>query len=165
MLFRSRATNRTPVILPYFSLFHYADFDAAGAASGDSAVIRGTDQQLQVITDSGSAISPPARIDYAASGGVLTGRQVGVYPSVRNLLTDGANSVLSNGLAPFGPGDYSGAFHWSTLALGPSEGNDTITGSVVIHITTRCKADYNENGSIGVNDIFAFLTDWFSGCP
>jgi hypothetical protein len=28
-----------------------------------------------------------------------------------------------------------------------------------------CKSDHDRNGTLAVADIFAFLSDWFAGCP
>jgi hypothetical protein len=29
----------------------------------------------------------------------------------------------------------------------------------------HCRADFNGSGTIEVQDIFAFLSTWFAGCP
>ncbi len=159
-------TNRLPTQLANIQFYHYADFDAAGSSAGDSAIVRGGDNQTQVISDSGNAGQLPARIDYAVSSADHLGYQMGVYPTVRNLLTDSALSGLSGAGSPIAAGDYSGANQWWILALGAAgSGQETFTGSITIHITTKCKADFNESGSLEVQDIFDFLGAWFAGCP
>ena len=159
-------TNRLPTQLANIQFYHYADFDAAGGSAGDSALIRGDNNQTQVISDAGTAAQLPARIDYSVSSAAHLGYQMGVYPTIRNLLTDSALSGLSSAGSPMVGSDYSGANQWWVLALGPAGGGqDTFTGSVSIHITTKCKADFNESGSLEVQDIFDFLGAWFAGCP
>ncbi len=160
-------TNLLPTSLSDIAIYHYVDFDAAGSGSGDSAVVRGASNQLQVISDPGNATSPAVRIDYAASGDNRNAFQIGAYPSVRNRFTDGLLSGLTDGGSPMPAGDYTGANQWYPLigltALGTN--GDTINGSVTIHVTTRCKADFNESGTLEVQDIFDYLSAWFAGCP
>ena len=55
-----------------------------------------------------------------------------------------------------------------TTASGPSLGfwydaNDSPRQSIVE--VRPCPADFDRNGVVGVPDIFAFLSTWFSGCP
>jgi hypothetical protein len=159
-------SNRLPTQLNNIHIYHYADFDAAGTASGDSAVVRGVDNQIQVISDPGSASQLPARIDYAVSSPEHGDYQMGVYPTVRDRLTNTVADGLTGAGSPIVSGDYTGANQWYVIALGAAGGGqDTFSGSVTIHITTKCKADFNESGAIEVQDIFDFLSAWFAGCP
>jgi hypothetical protein len=161
-----QVSNRLPTQLASIQIFHYIDFDAAGTGAGDSAVVRGVDNQTQVISDAGSGSQLPTRIDYSVSSATHLGYQIGTFPAVRNLLSDASATTLSGAGSPYAGSDYSGANQWWLLALGPAGGGqDTFTFSVTIHITTKCKADFNESGSLEVQDIFDFLNAWFAGCP
>jgi hypothetical protein len=147
------------------NLLHYADFDAGGSTGGDSAIVEPNSGLLQQITDPGSALAPATRIDYVASGNHNVTYQIATYPVLINSLNDSTPTSLLSVGAPFGPGDYTGAQQWQAN-LDPHGGaGDTMSGSVTIHVITECKADFNRSGTVSIQDIFDFLSAWFTGCP
>ena len=95
----------------------------------------------------------------------LSGFQVGTFPTIRNTLTDSALTSLSSAGAPFAGGDYTGANDFYILALGAyGTQYDNYAGSIAIRVSSKCKADFNESGTLQVQDIFDFLSAWFAGC-
>ncbi len=157
--------NLTNSVLPVH-LFHYADLDVGGNSSGDSAIVEvNGDGRLQRVTDPGSGSQFDSRVDCIGSAWGHAGYQIAPYPTLLNSLTDSSPTTLFDVGAPFGPGDYTGAQQWD-VTLGPAGAlNDTFNGSVSLHVLSRCKADFNESGTLTVQDIFDFLAAWFAGCP
>lgn len=93
------------------ALFYYADFDVAGSAGTDSAVLNGEDRIR--ITD-GTTFAEMLGVDADAySVGAFGGTRLGLAD------TD-VDDLASTGL-PFGPGDFTGAMQWNrTIAPGGS---------------------------------------------
>lgn len=109
--------NNTPSPVRW-DLFHYADVDLGGTASGDSASL--LNAQVISITDG------PWMASYEGSGTY----EVGAFPSVRNLLTNSTVDNFTNSTLPFGPGDFTGGWQW-TFTLNPGQAT-TITTSLTI---------------------------------
>ncbi len=105
------------------SLFNYQDFDVAGTAGGDSAVLDSPNRMR--ITD-GTVPLPAAFYDGAGAtffrAGAFAGSELGLSDTdVDNFANDGL---------PFGPGDFSGGFQWDINIL-PS---DSFTASALLSI-------------------------------
>lgn len=94
-------------------LYAYSDIDAGGTSSGDEAVL--VDDEI-VVTD--TELGAFATVGYAAElqmpFPLVTSYQVGEYSDVRDLLSGSSPVDLDNSGLPFGPGDFTGAFQWST---------------------------------------------------
>ncbi len=101
-------TSDSPLVM---ALFYYADFDVAGTAGADSAVLAGED--LIRISD-GATFAEMLGVDADAYS-------VGTFGSARLGLADtDVDNFTSSGL-PFGPGDFTGGFQWNrTIAPGES---------------------------------------------
>ncbi|MGD9691913.1 MAG: hypothetical protein AB7G17_03650 [Phycisphaerales bacterium] len=92
-------------------LFNYADFDVSGSAGGDSGVMMGADRMR--ITDGAN---------FAEFQGVgANAWQATAFATLRGLLTNGVVDNLNNTGMPFGPGDWTGAFQWSSITLAPGQ--------------------------------------------
>ncbi len=62
----------------------------------------------------------------------------------------------------------TGVYYWTVSAHNTGGATGATNGPRDIGIIgggTGCRADFDQNGSLGVPDIFAFLSAWFSGCP
>lgn len=153
-------TTASPLVI---SLFNYTDFDLAGTLAGDSAVL--LSPGLMEVTDASTqtkgqflGVSPNFY-------------QVLAFANLRTLLTDTTfTAALANTGLPFAAADFSGAYQWDLTI--PANGNVTIRGALAINQTAVppaggpvCPADYNGVGGVTVQDIFDFLSDWFSNVP
>jgi hypothetical protein len=124
-------------------VFSYTDYDVANSATN---VTRGNGNTQTTIDSTNTVLSG----DFLGFGS--TGVQVGAVPSVSDLLT---NTVADN-LAGwpsgfFGPGDYSGAFQWSFVAVPP---NGTVAVSALLaNMGCRPSADSYGAGGAGVNGV------------
>jgi len=62
-----------------------------------------------------------------------------------------------------------GVYYWTVNAHntgGPTAGgNGPFDFGVVNGSASQCRADFDGSGAVGVPDIFAFLSQWFAGCP
>jgi len=63
----------------------------------------------------------------------------------------------------------TGVYHWSVNAHntgGPTTAsNGPFDFGVISGQAPDCGVDFDNNGTVGVADIFAFLSEWFAGCP
>lgn len=63
----------------------------------------------------------------------------------------------------------TGVYFWSVSAHNTGgatgAGNGPHDFGVVVSAGETCRADFDRSGSVGVPDIFAFLSAWFVGCP
>lgn len=91
-------------------LFCYNDLDIAGTFGDDAVTGNGTSH---VVTD-----WTGVRIEIRAPGADHS--DLGVFPAIRNLLTNTVVDNLADTLPPFS-GDYTGAFQWSNRTLQPGE--------------------------------------------
>lgn len=92
-------------------LFNYADFDVGGTAGGDSADLMAPERMR--ITDGAN---------FAEFQGVAsTAYQVTSFATLRGLLSNASVDNLNNTGLPFGPGDWTGAFQWSSIMLAPGQ--------------------------------------------
>ncbi len=41
----------------------------------------------------------------------------------------------------------------------------TLSVPVVLAVTQPCRADFDQSGAVGVQDIFEFVAAFFAGCP
>jgi len=58
---------------------------------------------------------------------------------------------------------YGEMYTTGALAGFWNDSTDTVRSAIVE--VNRCPADFNKDGALNVQDIFAFLSAWFSGCP
>lgn len=96
------------------AFFQYCDMDLAGTSGNDEARLLGpgavAQQDTGVIpwTVAESVVSPTP-----------DAWEIGPFASIRNSLTDGSPTTLSNSTSPLGPGDMTWAFQWNfSLAYG-----------------------------------------------
>lgn len=112
---RFSITNNSAAAIS-FSFYNYLDLDLGGAASFANDVAVGNLSTITV-TDAGNPALPP----YVwFSSMPATHFQIGAYPGLRNQL-DGmaAAQNLTDGVANFGPADFTGAFQYDlTIAAG-----------------------------------------------
>lgn len=115
--------SAAPIVV---DLFAYTDLDVAGTFGND------------VCTGNGNShfITDPSGIQIEVRGVGADRSDVGAFPSVRNLLTNGTVNDLGNNLPPF-LGDYTGAFQWTATTLQPFEER---TFQVVIAVDTAALA-------------------------
>jgi hypothetical protein len=139
--------------------FNYNDFDLNGTNLSDSAVVTGADDQTQLVGDGN------AEAAYSSSATNHTHFQMGVFPSIRNALTDAGVDDLNDSASSFGPGDYTGANQWSVqLSAAPSV-QSTLVGSVAIVLTRNtCPGDTNGDGAVDVDDLVEVILGW-GMCP
>ena len=107
-------TNNTASAIT-LSVYTYVDLDLAGTWADDSAV---TDLSRMLVQD--DAIPTSFFVWDVVDAAGADRFQVGDYPTVRTALDNmTSNQDLSNGLAVFGPSDFSGAYQFNrTLAAG-----------------------------------------------
>jgi hypothetical protein len=143
------------------AVFGYVDFDLQGFAT-DSAIllspglIEATDQSTG-LKGQYLGIAPDAF-------------QVNAFSALRALLADTSITDLNNTGLPFAAADFTSAYQWNLTI--PAGGSQLIRGAIAINQTAvappggpTCPADYNSVGGITVQDIFDFLSDWFSNLP
>ncbi len=113
------------------NLFNYNDAEIDGTASGDEADITRTNTR-QLIWEDDMAGVRLGEMRYTAGGADFTSRswEIAAYPGLRDKLDkkgeDNRVNALANSGAPFGPGDYTGGFHWRGRL--PSNAATTLTG-------------------------------------
>ncbi|MGE3109240.1 MAG: hypothetical protein AB7G11_04545 [Phycisphaerales bacterium] len=95
-------TSGGPISL---QLFNYQDYDLAGSATGDSAVLVSPNNIR--ITEAGNTIIG------GFIGAGATNYQVSTFATVRGLLTNTTVDNFNNSGLPFGPGDFTGGYQWS----------------------------------------------------
>lgn len=165
--FKVRNMLNAPVSLQFFS---YNDFDLNASAGGDRCAVNGTAGHIQSVGDPSGTQFEDVQALYIASATSHIAYEVDTYPNLLAALANGAVDNLSNGGAPFGPGDYSGANQWSVILAPAGQPQDTLLGSVTLEIRTNtCEADYDGNNQVNSSDISAFLSSWLGaingGCP
>ena len=110
-------TNNTGAPLT-ISVYSYTDLDVAGVL-GDSATQQaGWPTGNHLVQDSGG-------VQCWAMGSGFSNYAVAAFPAVRDNVLNGVGGapyVPGNTGLPFGPGDYSGVFHW-LLTLAPGASN------------------------------------------
>jgi hypothetical protein len=86
-----------------FHLFEYDDFDLAGTAGGDNAMLlnSSTIMQWENLTTAMVGTVPP-----------FDRWEIASFPTILNKLNDGVPDDLSNGTSPLGPGDMTFAMQW-----------------------------------------------------
>jgi MYXO-CTERM domain-containing protein len=90
------------------ALFNFADYDVAGSAGSDSALMSAADE-IQITDGSNFA-------RHRGLGG--NAWQVTSFNTLFTALTNTTVGDLNNTGLPFGPGDYTGAWQWNTLSVG-----------------------------------------------
>ena len=100
-------TNRTHTALD-LHLFDYTDFDLAGTADDDSAIMPSPTEVLQsdgrtVITAGETVVSPPP-----------SHHEVNYFSNTRDSLNDGQPTTLNDSSNSVGPGDVTWAFQWDS---------------------------------------------------
>ncbi len=114
------------------NFFNYNDADIDGSAQGDEADITRSSTRQRVWEDDNVGVRL-GELRYTALGPDWPRRswQIAANPGLRNLLESKVRTTsLSNGGAPFGPGDYGGAFHWG----GTLELYGTLTGYMSLDV-------------------------------
>lgn len=93
-----------------FHLFEYDDFDLAGTAGGDSAMLLNgsTIMQWENLTTAMVGTVPP-----------FDRWEIASFPTILAKLTDGVPDDLANGTSPLGPGDMTFAMQWDRV-IGPN---------------------------------------------
>jgi MYXO-CTERM domain-containing protein len=89
------------------NFFVYADFDVDGSSTGDTATLITGLPNPQI-----DVVDAPATV--TMSGSAVAAWQVAAYPTLQSSLTDAAPTTLSSSGLPFGPGDFTAAFSWTT---------------------------------------------------
>jgi hypothetical protein len=151
------------------AFFSYNDMDLNGTSPGDSAVIAGIDNQIQLITDPGpggtncvtSAVYKVSSTDHVAW-------EIDSYPNILNRLTDGVADTLANAVSPFGPGDYTGAQEWE-IVLGPAGSVDQPpfdewVGSVVKEVIVYQPGDIDGDCDVDLADLAQLLSNYGTAC-
>lgn len=131
-----RAMNRT-ALPTTLDLFSYSDYD------------------LDITSNDDSAQSPRPNhiqiVDIAVVNKVSNSQpfawQIGQWPAIRNSLADGFVTNLTNGVSPFGPGDFSGAMQ-QRMALQPGA-----TETTVIYLCLNMGLPGDTNGDACVDDV------------
>lgn len=114
--------NLTGNVVP-IRFLPFLDIDLAGTAGDDSAVITGSGNTVQTVTDA----TLPVSMRFIAGQRRLQSYQMGDASFLRGLLTNGGPDDLDGSGSPFGPGDYAGAFEYGSDILAA---NAIITGSI-----------------------------------
>lgn len=96
-------------------IFHDSDFDLAGTFGNDSADI------LIEVSD-GTLPETASFVGYGADA-----FEVGTYSTLLQRLTNGTQTDLGNSGLPFGTGDFTDAFQWSSVVIGAGEVADFLT--------------------------------------
>ncbi len=144
------------------ALFAYTDFDVSNTAGSDSA-----------------SLLEPGRIGVTDTATQATAQFLGLAPdafrvtafsTVRGTLADTAITNLDNTGLPFAAADFTAAYQWNLTI--PAGGRTTVRGALALNqaavpptSTPTCPADFNNAGGITVQDIFDYLTAWFSNAP
>ena len=124
------------------------------AAASSITVSTGADATITVYNpiDPGSPVAIPAPSGYAWS------RQGG-GPLSDNAKYSGTNQTVLT-IRSARVEDSGVYFLTAQTACGSS-----FTVPVVLAVTQPCPADFNQSGAVSVQDIFDYLTAFFSGCP
>ncbi len=96
-----------------FGFLPYFNFDLNNTPFDDTAQFL-SPNQIQVGDSSATAI-----ITGSATGQIAFRWQIDSAPSLLSILTDGSFDHLTNGVSPFGPGDFEGAFEHTASLSGP----------------------------------------------
>jgi hypothetical protein len=88
--------------------FQYVDFDLGGDSSGDYAYIHNDDSVVQYEPGQGSVTESTVNPAYDHF-------QLGVWPSIRNLLNDANPTTLSDSSSSLSNTDVTWAFQWDTV--------------------------------------------------
>lgn len=110
------------------AFFGYTDYDLDGSSGGDAGVF--TPPNSMYVTDG------PVGAGTIASSTALTHWEQGAFAGVRNKLTNAGVDDLSDSVANFGPGDWTGAYEWQFFLApnGAPGGQDQMVGSLVKYI-------------------------------
>lgn len=149
--------------------FSYNDMDLNGTFGGDSAVIAGIDNHIQLISDLGPGMTNGvAGAVYKVSSTDHVAWEIDTFATTRNKLTDAVADALANAVSPFGPGDYAGAQEWEiTLGLAGSVMQppfDEWVGSVVKEVTVYKPGDTDGDCDVDLSDLALLLSTYGTGC-
>lgn len=93
--------------------FYYFDPDLANSPGNDSGTLIAAPNQILVSDDA-------TMVTGTFTGLVgVTAFQVDAFSIIRDLLNDGAVDNLDDSGLPFGPADFTGAFQWAGVTIGP----------------------------------------------
>ena len=122
-LFQNLRVTNTGISDLTIDIFHYTDLDVGNSFGADSATLLANPGAIEISVLDGTDSAPI--IAYGADA-----FQVTPWRSLLRSLTDGNVDDLDNSGLPFGPGDYTGAFQWSTtIGSGMTESFLTQFGS------------------------------------
>jgi len=122
-LFQNLTIINTGASALTIDVFHYTDLDVGNSFGADNAVLVANPDALEISVIDGADSAPI--IAYGADNYRVT-----PWNTLLDDLTDGAITDLDDSGLPFGPGDYTGAFQWSTtIGVGGSEDFVTQFGS------------------------------------
>jgi hypothetical protein len=145
----------------------YLDIDTEGSTIGAPGL--DNDTVLAVYNENGFVVG------YDDDDGSIRLSQLSFGTGTRPGIADAAAYNGRDGNLP--AGTYYLAVRAFTDGMEPAVGWDfPVTGSLrsgTVKVTIRtnvgtsqtCPADFNQDGSLGVQDIFDFLNGWFAGCP
>ena len=151
------------------AFFSYNDMDLNGTAGGDSAVIAGIDNHIQLVRDPGpGATNCVAAAVYKVSSTDHVAWEIDSFANIRNRLTDAVADTLLNMVSPFGPGDYTGAQEWE-ITLGPAGSVtqlpfDEWVGSVVKEVTVYMPGDTDGDCDVDLSDLALLLSRYGRAC-
>jgi len=180
-------TTTSPLDL---TLFHYHDFDFGGNASGDTGVL---DSPNTIVVRDPSAPAPFGSMLGYYQAENADAYQVAVWAVLRGRLTNTMVNNMDNTGTPFGPDDWTGGYQFNRVVpagqtetvrvvfgIGPTIpaagciGDFNNSGTVTVqdifdfllaYFTQDSSADVNGQNGVTVQDIFDFLLSYFSGCP
>lgn len=103
-------------------IFHYSDFDLAGTFGNDTAVLTSGAGDIQIDVSDSVLAESASFIGYGADA-----FEVGTYSTLLQDLTNGTQTDLDGSGLPFGTGDFTGAFQWSSVVIGAGGVADFLT--------------------------------------
>lgn len=135
------------------AVFNYLDYDLEGAATDGATLI---ESGRIGITDATGFAG-----EFLGVG--ANAYQVGVWPAVRDLLTNTAVNNLGNSGLPFAAADFCGAFQWN-LSI-PANGSATIRSAFALNMTADaggndCPGDLNADGLRELQDLAILLASF-----
>jgi hypothetical protein len=154
-------TNTTASTLD-IALFHYQDFDYGGTSGTDSATL--VSPNTIRITDS-TAPAPLTTLLAYYQGPGADAYKVTAWATLRGTLADTAITNLDNLGLPFASADWTGSYQFNRMIPAGQTATARVVFGIGAAIPAGCVGDFNNSGSVTVQDIFDFLIAYFANSP
>ncbi len=148
--------NTSPAPLT-IAVYCYLDYDLEGVATDSAALV--SPGRIQ-ITDQTTGFNGQLL------GVGANSFQVASFATVRTNLSDADIDNFADTGLPFAAADFTGALQWNLTI--PAGANRTVRAAISLNSTAAnsgCAADFNDDNTVSVQDIFDFLVAYFANLP